>query len=125
MNKYDLALERVHNLYLLQTKLITSLDSDLRDDELRKELKNDMKKFEELLNLVDWRFMGGIDVLESLRLLPSEVSLKLKAAPAKAKAKVASKPKLKAKVKKITATKRITKKPAKKLAKKAKKAKRK
>jgi len=85
MNKFDAALERVQNLYLLQTKLITSLDSDLRDEMLRKELRNDMRRFEELLGQVDWRFMGGIDVLESLRQLPGEVTLKLKGTKATAK----------------------------------------
>jgi uncharacterized protein YggL (DUF469 family) len=81
MNKYDAALDRVHTLYLLQTKLISSLDSDLRNPQLRKEVRTSVKEFQTLLAQVDWRFMGGTDVLDSLRQLPGEVTQKLKESP--------------------------------------------
>lgn len=87
MTQSDRALERVQNLYLLQTKLITSLDADLRDPLLRKEVRSTMKEFQQLLDQVDWRYMGGEDVLESLRQLPSEVVLKMKKSPIESVAK--------------------------------------
>lgn len=78
MNKADQALERVHNLYLLQTKLLMSLDSDLRDPEARKEVRSTVREFEKLLDVVDWRYMGGMDVFDSLVKLPAEVVMKLR-----------------------------------------------
>jgi hypothetical protein len=80
-SKADLALERVHNLYLLQTKLISSLEADLRNADLRKDVRSTIRKFQELLDQVDWRYMGGIDVLESLKQLPGEVNGKMKSMP--------------------------------------------
>lgn len=81
MTKSDLALERVQNLYVLQAKLLTSLDTDLRDPIARKEVRTAMRAFEELLNVVDWRYMGGMDVYEALLKLPQEVTMKLKTSP--------------------------------------------
>lgn len=82
MNKSDLALERVHNLYILQTELIRSLDDDLRDPKVRQTVRQNVRQFQELLDLVDWRYMGGPDLLDSLRLLPGEIAARLKVLPA-------------------------------------------
>lgn len=79
--KSDLALERVQNLYVLQTKLLSSLDSDLRDPEARRDVREAVRSFEKLLNVVDWHYMGGMDVYDSLLKLPAEVNSKLKASP--------------------------------------------
>jgi hypothetical protein len=81
MTNADRALDRVHNLYLLQTKLLTSLESDLRDPDARKEVRTAMREFEKLLNVVDWRYMGGMDVFDSLVKLPAEIILKLRTSP--------------------------------------------
>jgi len=80
-SKSDLALERVQNLYVLQTKLLSSLDSDLGDPDARRDVREAMRSFEKLLNVVDWRYMGGMDVYDALLKLPAEVTLKLKASP--------------------------------------------
>jgi hypothetical protein len=78
MNSYDQALERVHNLYLLQTKLIDSLDGNLGDPDVRKEVRENIKQFEQLLRKADWRFMGGEDVLETLRQIPGTVNQRIR-----------------------------------------------
>ncbi|MDD4319160.1 MAG: hypothetical protein PHW10_02450 [Candidatus Peribacteraceae bacterium] len=122
MTKSELALDRVHNLYTLQTKLITSLDADLRDPALRKEVKSAMRAFQTLLDQVDWHYMGGIDVLESLRQLPGELHAKMKTSPIesvakrvarraakKASAKKAPKRKASKKLKKAKKMKKTTK----------------
>ena len=81
MNKSDMALERVQNLYLVQMDLIRALTSDLSDPRERKEVRTKMKQFEGLLQMADHRYMGGEDVLEGLRSLPLEMAQKLKQSP--------------------------------------------
>lgn len=76
--KTDRALENVQNLYLVQFQLLDLLESDLRDPQVRKEVRAQMKKFEELLSKADWRYMGGQDVWETLKALPDEMSRKLR-----------------------------------------------
>jgi hypothetical protein len=77
------ALERVHALYILQTKLLQIAEQDLKDPDVRKMLRSDVREFEELLDEADWHYMGGTDVLESLRQIPGEMSQLLKShAPA-------------------------------------------
>ncbi len=78
MNKADRALENVQNLYGMQWKLLELLESDLRNPDLRKEVKKTMKEFESLLNKADWRYMGGMDVWETLQSLPKEMAKKLR-----------------------------------------------
>jgi len=84
MTNSEAALDRVHSLYLLQTKFITSLDGNLRGTVQREELLQDIRTFQRLLNQADWRYMGGEDVMDSLRDLHGEIKAKLKiAAPRK------------------------------------------
>jgi hypothetical protein len=81
MNKIDKKLEHVHTLYLLQVQLYQFLDSDLTHPKTRKEVREHMKKYQEMLHKADHRYMGGEDVLESLKALPNEIVLKLKTSP--------------------------------------------
>jgi hypothetical protein len=85
-NKSDAALERVHNLYMMQCILLDMLAQDLRDPEARRQAQSTVREFKKLLDQVDWRYMGGEDVLESLKTIPVEMTAKLKEAP-KAKKK--------------------------------------
>lgn len=78
MTAAEAALDRVYTLYLLQTKLWTFLDTDLRSAAAREELTEDMRAFQKLLRDADWRYMGGEDVLDSLRTLHGEVHARLK-----------------------------------------------
>lgn len=76
--KTDAALERVHNLYMMQCILLDMLAQDLRDPEVRREAQESVREFQKLLEKADWRYMGGEDVLESLKTLPVEMKAKLK-----------------------------------------------
>ena len=77
-NKADTALAHVHNLYLMQFKMLDLLQQDLSTPEARREARENMKEFQTLLRRADWRYMGGEDVLESLKTLPTELEQKLK-----------------------------------------------
>ncbi len=77
----DRALENVQNLYVMQFQLLDLLDSDLRDPKVRKEVRSQMKQFETLLSKADWRYMGGLDVWETLKSLPLEMTKKLRESP--------------------------------------------
>ena len=77
-DKADAALSHVHNLYLMQFKMIDLLRQDLSTPEARREARENMKEFQSLLRRADWRYMGGEDVLESLKALPTEIESKLK-----------------------------------------------
>jgi hypothetical protein len=77
-NKADAALQHVHNLYLMQFKMLDMLQQDLLSPQARREARENMKEFQSLLRKADWRYMGGEDVLESLRSIPSEMEMKLK-----------------------------------------------
>ncbi len=77
MTPSEAALEKVHTLYILQTKFITSLEGGIRSSTLREELRGDVRRFQRLLNQADWRYMGGMDVMDSLRELHGEVKAKL------------------------------------------------
>ncbi|MDO8649648.1 MAG: hypothetical protein Q7R81_07795 [Candidatus Peregrinibacteria bacterium] len=81
MPKTTQALEVVQDLYSLQQKLWSMLDSDLSDPKVRKEARAQVKAFEQLLRAADWRFMGGMDVYESLEKVPGEVIVHLKSYP--------------------------------------------
>ena len=86
MSKADNALQHVHNLYLMQFKMLDLLQQDLGTAEARREARDNMKEFQKLLRKADWRYMGGEDVLESLKSLPSEMELKLKTRTASVRA---------------------------------------
>lgn len=77
-SKADSALQHVHNLYLMQFKMLDLLQQDLTTPGARKEARQNMREFQELLSSADWRYMGGEDVLESLKTLPTEMETKLK-----------------------------------------------
>ena len=79
MSKADTALEHVQNLYLMQLKILDLLDQDINTPEGRREARAQVKEFQNLLRLADWRYMGGEDVLDSLKTLPVELEQKLKA----------------------------------------------
>ncbi len=83
MNKADRAIENIHNLYAMQFQLLDLLESDLRDLEMRKQVRKAMKEFESLLALADHRYMGGMDVWESLQSLPVAMTQRLRESPAK------------------------------------------
>jgi len=74
----DRALERVQNLYVMQLELLDLLEKDLGDPVVRKAVRSRMKEFESLLARADWRYMGGMDVWETLKSIPSELAKKLK-----------------------------------------------
>jgi|GEM_PF-673091 len=73
-------LSKVQNLYLMQVELWNFLDNKADD---AKAVEKTLKEFSALLKEVDWRLMGGEDVLESLQMIPREVKSKLKTAPKK------------------------------------------
>lgn len=75
---HDRALEKIQTLYVMQTELIHALTGDLSDPRARKHARHQMREFEVLLGQADHRYMGGEDVLESLKSLPIEMSQKLK-----------------------------------------------
>ncbi|MSR87190.1 hypothetical protein EXS70_03400 [Candidatus Peribacteria bacterium] len=77
-NKADSALQHVHNLYLMQFKMLDLLSQDLLSPEARKEARENMKQFQQLLRKADYRYMGGEDVWQALKKLPTEIELKLK-----------------------------------------------
>ncbi|PIR54533.1 hypothetical protein COU75_00280 [Candidatus Peregrinibacteria bacterium CG10_big_fil_rev_8_21_14_0_10_42_8] len=68
-------LSKVQNLYLMQVELWNFLDNKADD---AKAVEKTLKEFNALLKEVDWRLMGGEDVLESLQMIPKEVKSKLK-----------------------------------------------
>ena len=80
MSKKESALAKVQDLYLMQAELWSFLDADHVDGERRKEAERLLRNFRQLLREVDWHYMGGEDVLQSLSWIPQEVSLKLKGA---------------------------------------------
>jgi hypothetical protein len=78
MSTIDRALERVQDLYIAQMKLLDLLESDLSSPDVRKEVRSHMKQFETLLARADWRYMGGMDVWETLQALPTEMMKRLR-----------------------------------------------
>ncbi|MFA6259381.1 MAG: hypothetical protein WCX29_02110 [Candidatus Peribacteraceae bacterium] len=68
----------VQDLYLLQVDLQQKLQSGVQDPKERKEARKQAKEFSAMLQQVDWRCMGGEDVLQSLRETEQEVMQKLR-----------------------------------------------
>ncbi len=84
--KTDKSLERIHSLYLMQGSLISLLGrGNFRDPGVRKEARENVKEFLSLLRKADARYMGGEDVVESLKTLPKEIEAKLKTSPVSVK----------------------------------------
>lgn len=76
--KKENALTKVQDLYLMQVALWNFLDDKKADEKKMKDAKKMLKEFKALLDEVDSQHMGGEDVLESLQMIPTEVSQKLK-----------------------------------------------
>ena len=72
-------LTKVQNLYLMQIELWKVIDSDLKNPDEVKEAKKTLKEFTELLKEVDWKYMGGEDVIDALECIRLEAAAKLKA----------------------------------------------
>ncbi len=106
----DRALENVQNLYLMQFQLLDLLESDLRNPDVRKQVRNQMKQFEQLLNKADWRYMGGIDVWETLKALPDEMAKKLRESAATVARRSLKQPAMRASASKKKAVKKTGKK---------------
>lgn len=86
MVKADTGLERVQNLYVMQVELCQVLrTANLRDPSTRKQVRSQVKQFEQLLGRADHRYMGGEDVLQSLRELPAEILKRLRESPSSVK----------------------------------------
>jgi len=98
----------------MQVELWSFLDGSSTDADKVKSAQKTLKQFTALLKEVDWQVMGGEDVLQSMKMIPTEVSAKLKKkTPAKkrlvAMKKTAKKPVAKksaAKKKKVTTRKK-------------------
>ena len=78
--KKNTALDTVQSLYLMQVELWKFLDGTESDP---KKAEKTLREFKALLKEADSRIMGGEDVLESLQLIPQEVSAKLRKTPVK------------------------------------------
>ena len=78
ISKSDISV--VQNLYLLQVDLAEFLRSDLSDPEERRIAKQRMREFSSLLKQADWRYMGGEDVLDSLKEIQDQISDKINSA---------------------------------------------
>ncbi|MBM3230875.1 hypothetical protein FJZ28_00950 [Candidatus Peregrinibacteria bacterium] len=90
MSAKETALAKVQDLYLIQCELWNFLDAEQVDAERMKTAEKMLRDFRRLLKEVDWHYMGGEDVLQSMSWIPQEVSQKLKRAPVRsAPAKVA------------------------------------
>ena len=73
------ALTKVHDLYVMQIELWKHLrQGNFQNPSQRKETQKCLRQFSRLLDQVDWHYMGGEDVLESLRLMRGEVSAQLR-----------------------------------------------
>ncbi|MEI8229627.1 MAG: hypothetical protein WCG83_00635 [Candidatus Peregrinibacteria bacterium] len=73
------ALAKVHDLYAMQIELWKRLRvGNFQNPTRRKETQKCLRKFSQLLGEVDWRYMGGEDVLEGLEGMKSEVSARLR-----------------------------------------------
>lgn len=87
VSKSDLSV--VQNLYLLQVDLAEFLHSDLSDPQERRAARERMREFSSLLRQADWRYMGGEDVLDSLKDVQEQIVRKINS-PQAAKKQVVS-----------------------------------
>lgn len=105
------ALGNVQELYVMQVELWKYLDARALDAEERKQAKKTLKEFGSLLRQVDWRYMGGEDVLQTLEHMHKEAARKVGAAASK-KDSAPKKMSVKVSTKKTAVAKKVTKKPA-------------
>jgi len=80
-SKKENALSKVQDLYLMQMALWNFLDDTEKNVEKYQSAQKTLREFKALLKEVDWQYMGGEDVLQSLQWIPNEVHMKLKSAP--------------------------------------------
>jgi len=71
-------LEKIHTIYLMQMQLWDVLDGRIRSPEKIKAAQKQLREYKKLLQEVDWRYMGGEDVLETLENIQCEAEKKLK-----------------------------------------------
>lgn len=76
-------LATVQRLYLMQIELLDLLADGLRDPDARKKARECVREFSSLLRQADPSYMGGEDVLASLRRIEQKVSEKLRSPVAK------------------------------------------
>lgn len=62
----------------MQVELWDFLDDQEVDKDKAKTVQQTLKEFNSLLKEVDWQYMGGEEVLETLQSIPQEVNKKLK-----------------------------------------------
>ena len=73
------ALAKVQDLYLMQIELWKHLrEGNFQKADQRKQTQKCLRQFSKLLDQVDWHYMGGEDVLESLHAMRGEVSARLR-----------------------------------------------
>ncbi|PIR49052.1 hypothetical protein COU80_01415 [Candidatus Peregrinibacteria bacterium CG10_big_fil_rev_8_21_14_0_10_55_24] len=72
-------LDKVHALYVMQMDLWKILDGRVRSDAQFQEARKQLKEFSKLLREVDWRYMGGEDVYQTLEQMGLEADRKLRA----------------------------------------------
>ena len=80
-SKKENALSKVQDLYLMQMELWNFLDDTEKNVEKYVSAQKTLREFKALLKEVDWQYMGGEDVLQSLQWIPNEVNMQLKSAP--------------------------------------------
>lgn len=80
MSKQQSALAKVQDLYLIQVELWRFLDAPIAQvtPDAVCEAKKHLRAFSDLLTHADWQYMGGEDVVETLRAMRAEVDAKIK-----------------------------------------------
>ncbi len=77
-SKKQSALSKVQSLYVMQVELWDFLDDQEADKTKAETVQKTLKEFNSLLKDVDWQYMGGEEVLETLQSIPQQVNKKLK-----------------------------------------------
>lgn len=77
-SKKQSALSKVQSLYVMQVELWDFLDDQEPAKEKAETVQKTLKEFNSLLKEVDWQYMGGEEVLETLQSIPQQVNKKLK-----------------------------------------------
>jgi len=71
-------LDKVHALYVMQMDLWKILDGRVRSEAQLQEARRQLREFSKLLKEVDWRYMGGEDVYQTLEQVSLEADRKLR-----------------------------------------------
>jgi len=71
-------LDKVHSLYVMQMDLWKILDGKVRGEHQLKEARKQIRHFRKLLKEVDWRYMGGEDVYQTLEEMGLKADRKLR-----------------------------------------------